>query len=94
MTEDIFHAWSDKEVAAMHRATSKLRAMQPPNNPPVTNSNTQGCYYDTRRGSFRVYTRVNGKRVFCGQMREWDKNRAYIMQKEINIKYYEQLNNQ
>lgn len=89
MTEDIFHDWTDKEIAAMHRATYKLRAIQPPDNPPLTNDNSQGCYYDPRTRSYRVYTMINQKMVFCGQMREWDKNRAYIMQKEINIKYYE-----
>jgi len=87
---NIFHNWTPREMAALSRATANLRAKQPkPKMHPQTN--VRGCYYNTAQGKYLVNTYINGARVYCGSMMEWDTNAAYRMQYETERKYSNQL---
>lgn len=86
----IFHNWTPREKAAMARATAKLRAIQPaPETHPQTG--VRGCYYNTAQGVYLVNAYINGKRVYCGSMKEWDKDKAYRMQYLTENKYKNRL---
>jgi len=86
----IFHNWTPNEIAAMHRATAKLRAKQPKLDlHPQTG--VRGCYYNTAQGAYLVNTYIDGQRVYCGSMREWDKDKAYRMQYLTETKHKNRL---
>lgn len=76
----IFHDWTPKEMAALRRATAKLRAQQPRDE--WTKPDIQGCYYVPTRGFYEVHTFVNKERFYCGSMREWDEDKAIRMQQD------------
>ena len=86
----IFHNWTPNEMAALSRATAKLRAKQPaPKLHPQTG--VRGCYYNTLQAAYLVNTYINGKRVYCGSMKEWNTDKAYRMQYETERKYSNQF---
>jgi len=87
MIEDIFHNWTPREIAAMHRATSKLRDMQPTEMPPSPKTGVRGCYYNQNQAAYLIHTYINSKRIYCGRLKDWDKEKAQKMQREMNSSY-------
>jgi len=87
---EIFKTWTPREIAALSQATAKLRAKQPKQEQhPQTN--LRGCYYNTAQGNYLVNTYINGQRIYCGSMKEWDRDKAYRMQFLTENKYKNKL---
>jgi len=83
----IFYDWTPNEIAAMHRATAKLRARQPKEAKKPEPTGIKGCYYSTHQGVYLINTYIEGKRVYCGLLHEWDTDKAYRMQYATEQKF-------
>jgi len=83
----VFHDWTPNEIAAMHRATAKLRAKQPKEKEKPLPTGVRGCYYNASSGVYLVNTYIKGQRVYCGTLKQWDRDKAYRMQYEVERKY-------
>lgn len=75
----IFHDWTNRELAALSRATAKLRAQQPRD--VFTKPTLRHCYYVPTRGYYHIDVYVHGKKYYAGTLREWDEDEAMAMQR-------------
>ena len=86
----ILNKWTPNERAALSRATAKLREKQPEPKQragTIHHPDVPGCYYSKVNGCYIINTFIDGLRVTCGTIKEWDKVRACRMQYETENKY-------
>lgn len=65
----IYENWTPREIAALKRATAKLRATQPKPQqqyPSHAKSGHRGITWDASKGKFRVFLRTEKGRAYCG----------------------------
>jgi len=87
---EAFKTWTPNEIVALSRATAKLRAKQPAPKQragTIHQPDVSGCYYSRVSGCYIINTFIDGQRVTCGTIKEWDKVRACRMQYETENKY-------
>lgn len=78
---EIFSAWTPKELQALKAATAKLRQQQPP--PPSNKrirTGVTGCHYHRAQQCFIINAIIEGKKVYAGRMDVFDKEKALAMQ--------------
>lgn len=76
----IFQNWKPKEIAAMRRATAKLRALQPRDM--YVEPTLPGCTYVSTSGYYRIEVVIDTKKYYCGSLRAWDEKAARAMQEQ------------
>jgi len=81
----IFHDWKPKELAALHRATARLRAQQPRD--VFVKPTLRGCSYVPTSGYYRIDAIIDGKKYYCGSLREWDEQKAMALQRQAELDY-------
>ena len=88
-----FEDWTPREIAALKRGTAKLRAMQPVKQKRTCKpTGLKGCHYNVRQGCYLIHVYVDGLRLYCGRMREFDMKQALKMQAQAERAYYENIN--
>ena len=91
---EAFKTWTPNEIAALSRATAKLRAKQPAPKQragTIHQPDVSGCYYSRVSGCYIINTFIDGQRVTCGTIKEWDKDKAYRMQYLTETKHKNRL---
>ena len=81
---DMFHDWTPRELDALSRPTSLLRAMQDTTELPTL----KGCHFSKKQGSYVIRVYVDGQQIHAGSMKRWDEAAALAMQYEAEQKYW------
>jgi len=76
----IFQNWKPNEMAALRRATARLRAQQPRDL--YIEPTLPGCSYVSTSGYYRIEVVIGTKKYYCGSLRQWDEKAARAMQEQ------------
>ena len=88
----IFDDWTPNEIAALERATRKLRAEQPEKPKEYYKPTLKGCHYDSKNERYNIFIYIDGHRLKAGKLERWDEGAALAMQYEAEQKYHEKTN--
>ena len=84
------HDWSPKEFESLQRDLDRLRIIQPKPEVKIARTGIKGCHYHKLQGVYIVNLIKNGKKIYAGRMKEWNRKEALELQAKAESKWIEQ----
>lgn len=83
----IFASWTKRELEALKAGLEKLEKKQVPKKYSRVKTGVVGCHYRRDQHIYIVNANVDGKNIYAGRMKKFDKEKAIAMQKMAREKH-------
>lgn len=81
------HDWTPREFESLQRELEQLHIMQPPQKKKIARTGLKGCHYHKYQHAYIINLIIDGKKIYCGRMKTFNRAEAIEMQRKAKEKY-------